>query len=116
MEPIIQYFESVRRSALVIQPKQPFFEWLKSIDPSDESQSLEFHSDVYLLKDFEEVTQMENWLKKNFDKIFSDQLNNWYVDKSLWVKSRTFKMFSEWFSYSLHTMVWDTESKIIEKS
>ncbi len=28
---------------------------------------------------------------------------------------RTLKMFKEWFDYSMHTMVWDTEEDDIEK-
>ena len=115
MEPIISYFENVRRTAIVIKPKQPFLDWLKSIDPSDDDPKLLNETDVYLLPDFEEVKQMENWLKKNFDSIFSDQLNNWYLDEPCWVQNRTFKMFKEWFDYSLHTMIYDTVDKPIQK-
>ncbi|MBY0481019.1 MAG: hypothetical protein K2Q21_06675 [Chitinophagaceae bacterium] len=58
---------------------------------------------------------MQNWLKKNFDELFSDQLNKWYIDETLWVKNRTFKMFNEWFDYSMHTMIWDTLETPIKK-
>jgi len=70
---------------------------------------------VYLLPDCETPEEMENWLRKNFNRIFSDQLNNWYVDDLLWPQKPTFKMFKEWFSYSLHTMVWDIQTGMIEK-
>jgi hypothetical protein len=58
---------------------------------------------------------MESWLKKNFDKIFKHQLNNWYIDETLWPPARTFKMFKEWLQYSAHTMVWDMQHDFIEK-
>lgn len=115
MEPIPKYFDNVKRTAMLLKAKQPFFDWLKSIDPNDEPSELMKEGDVYLLPDYEEVKEMENWLKKNFDDIFSDQLNKWYIDEELWPKNRTLKMFKEWFDYSLHTMVWDTEVKFIEK-
>jgi len=115
MESIPKYFDNVKRTAMLLKPKQPFFDWLKSIDPNDEPSEFMEEGNVFLLPDYDEVKQMENWLKKNFDDIFSDQLNNWYIDEELWPKNRTLKMFKEWFGYSLHTMVWDTEDKFIEK-
>ena len=115
MEPIPVFFDNVRRSAMVIKPKKPFIDWLSSIDPEDKNIDLSKDTDVYLLRDFEEVEQIERWLFKNFDEIFCDQMNHWYIDEEVWVKKRTFKMFKEWFDYSLHTMIWDTQEGLIKK-
>ncbi|HEY2721658.1 MAG TPA: hypothetical protein VGI82_08035 [Chitinophagaceae bacterium] len=115
MNAIPVFFDNVKRTAIVINPKNPFYDWLKSIDPNDTS-AMDANSDVYLLRDFETESEMESWLKRNFDLIFSDQLNNWYVDEKLWVTNRTFKMFKEWFDYSLHTMIWDTVQGDIAKA
>jgi hypothetical protein len=115
MEPIPVYFENVRRSALVIKPKKPFLDWLISIDGDNKTIDLISDQDVYLLPDFDEIRQLENWLKKNFDQIFCDQMNNWYIDETLWVQKRTFKTFKDWFDFTLHTMIWDTLEEPIEK-
>ncbi len=115
MEPFIQYFDNVKRSAMMIKIKKPFIDWLKSIDPIDENDQMLKEGDIYLLPDYEEKKQMEDWLEENFDDIFSDQLNNWIMDEELWPQLRSFKMFKDWFEYSLHTMVWDTEEDEIEK-
>ena len=115
MDPIPVFFDSVRRSAFVIKPKQPFLDWLIEIDQENESIVLKEDQDVYLLPVFDETKQMENWLKRNFDQIFCDQMNNWYIDETLWVQVRTYKTFKEWFDYSLHTMIWDTLDEPIEK-
>ena len=115
MNPIPVFFDNVKRSALILKPKKPFFDWLNSIDANDSELTLHDESSVYLLPDFEEKLQMQNWLKKNFDELFCDQLNNWYIDDTLWVKNRTFEMFKEWFDYSMHTMIWDTLEEPIEK-
>lgn len=115
MNVIPVYFENVHRSAMLLKPKQPYFDWINSFNSNLEHLEWLNEGNVYLLPDFEEVKQMENWLKKNFDDIFSDQLNNWIIDENLWPKNRTFKMFKEWFNYSLHTMVWDTEESFIDK-
>ena len=115
MEPIPIYFENVRRSALVLRPKQPFKDWLVALDSGDIKVDLTNDTDVYLLPDFEEPKQIENWLKRNYDQIFCDQMNNWYVDESVWIQNRTYKIFKEWFDYSIHTMIWDTMDIPIEK-
>lgn len=115
MEPIPYYYDNINRSALVIKPKQPFFVWLAGIESQNSNIGDSDEGDVYLLPDFEEISQMQKWLKKNYDDIFSDQLNNWYTDDSLWPQHRTYKMFGEWFEYSLHTMIFDTEDRPIKK-
>jgi hypothetical protein len=115
MEPIPVYYQNVKRSALVVKAKKPFYDWLLSIDPNDKPEEMTKEGDVYLLPDYDELKKLENWLKKNFNEIFEDQLNNWYIDEEMWPQHRTFKMFNEWFDYTLHTMVWDTQEKFIEK-
>lgn len=72
-------------------------------------------SDVYLLPDFEMKEAMERWLKKNYDWLFCELLHNWYTSEDKWAKNRTFKMFKEWFHYSLHTMVYDSVEGPIQK-
>lgn len=115
MEPLEQYFENVRRSAVVIKKQQPFLNWLLVYDKEMVIDDMVMEGDVYLLPDFETTREMEKWMNKHFDKLFADQLNGWYTDESMWPQNRTFKMFKDWFSYSLYTMVWDTETDFIEK-
>jgi hypothetical protein len=105
------FVENIERCALVVRPKQPFKDWIKSHDPEFDLSQVEFEGDVYLLSDFKVIGEIKNWLRENFDVIFSEQLNSWYVDESMWVSNRTLKMFAEWFDYSLHTMVWDVEEE-----
>jgi hypothetical protein len=115
MEPIPFFFDSVRRTAIVIKPKQPFLDWLIKIDQENDSIDIKEDQDVYLLPVFDEMKQMENWLKKNFDQIFCDQMNNWYITEDLWVQNRTLKLFKEWFDYSFHTTVLDFLDEPIQK-
>jgi hypothetical protein len=115
MEPIEQYFENVRRSAIAIKKQRPFLDWLLLHDKEMIVDEMMLEGDVYLLPDFETTKEMEKWMKKHFDMLFTDQLNGWYTDKSMWPQNRTFKLFKEWFTYSLYTMVWDTQEDFIEK-
>lgn len=115
MDQIPVFFEYVHRTALIIKPKKPFKDWLSSIESDNKDFDIDEDPMIYLLPDFDEVSDMERWLKKNFDQIFIDQMNNWYTLESMWVPNRTFKMFKEWFDYSLHTMIMDTLEDPIEK-
>lgn len=101
--------ENVKRTALVLKPKQPFKDWMLSVEPKEDFRDALKEGDVYLLPDYEEIGQMQSWIKRNFDSIFTDQLNNWYTDEALWPQNRTIKMFNEWFEYSLYTTILDAQ-------
>jgi hypothetical protein len=108
-------FKNLKRSAMVIIPRQPFIDWLRSHDPHMQVYDGMLEGEVYLLPDYETKKAIEKWLKRNFDTLFTEQLNNWYLDEDMWPQSRSYKMFGEWFSYSLYTMIFDTQKGFIEK-
>ncbi len=112
-----EVFQNVRRTVLVLTPKQALYDWANSIEPIDlkELGQIIGEPDVYLLPDFDTTEQMERWLRTHFDWFFCGPLNNWYTDEDLWVQNRTFKMFKVWFDYILHTMVWVSQKGPIEK-
>ncbi|HQA75619.1 MAG TPA: hypothetical protein PLY32_00720 [Salinivirgaceae bacterium] len=116
MKQIPVFFDTVHRSALIITPKKSFKEWLISMDPDDANIDLSNETDLYLIPNFDDHYQAEQWLKENFDIIFCDQMNNWYIDESDWEQNRTFKTFKEWFNYSIHLQILDTLEIPIKKS
>ena len=115
MKKLAEEFSNVKRSALVVSSKAPFFEWVQSIYPDEDNSAVYQDPDVYLLPDYETPEEMERWLKRNFEWIFCEQLNNWCTEENRWPPKLTFKMFKEWFNYSLHTMVWDSVAGPIDK-
>ena len=108
-------FENVCRTALILRPKQPFVDWINKCELSNNFTLSDLSTDVFLLPDFDEEIEMDEWLEHNYDRLFCHQMNSWYVDSSYWPKIRTFKIFKEWFTYSFHTMLWDTEQDNIDK-
>ncbi len=108
-------FKNLKRSAIVVKPRQPFIDWLLSHDPVMIITEEVREATIYLLPDYETIQEIEKWLKKNFNELFSEQLFQWYVDESMWPQKRTYKVFGEWFEYSLHTMIFDTQKGFIEK-
>lgn len=59
-----QCFENIKRTALVLKPRQPFHDWLLSVEPGEDFRDALKEDDVYLLPDYEEINQMQYWLKR----------------------------------------------------
>lgn len=119
LEPIPYFYDNINRNAIVIKPKQPLFDWINSVFPDDpkiEDSIDEDLGQVYLIKEKEDSFKIENWLKRNFDDIFQNELNNWCIDEAFWPQKRTFKLFNEWFHYEVFSMVLDMEETPITKN
>lgn len=114
IEPIPYYYDSINRDAIVIKPKQPLFDWINSIYPEDIVEGGD-EGTVYLIKERDSNEAIQKWLKKNFDKIFQNELNNWHTAESDWPQKRTYKQFTTWFDVEVYSMVLDMEETIIIK-
>ena len=102
----------INRYALVIKPLQPFFDWLNELSP--ENPVNEVHeSNIYLIDDG--IDDVEKWLKKKFDKFFTMELYDWHTEKKEWPQRRSYKMFKEWFSIDISTMIYDMENRPVCK-
>ena len=114
MEPIPYFYDSVNRNAIVVKPKQALFDWINSIYPDSRVETAD-EGTVYLVKEKDSNEAIEKWLKKNFDNIFQNELNNWHTDEKDWVQKRTYKLFTEWFDIEIHSMILDLEETAITK-
>ena len=112
--PIPYFYDHIDRSAIIIMAKKPFFDWINTIDPENPITKTE-EDNVYLIKEKDDSEEIEKWLKRNFDKIFQNELNDWYTDETVWPQKRTFKLFTEWFEYKTHAIIIDIEDAVIRK-
>jgi len=116
MVPQISYFyDIINRNAIVIKPKKPFLDWINKLDPLNPITDLD-EGTIYLIKEKDSNEEIEKWLKRNFEKIFQNELNDWHTYENDWPQKRTFKLFKEWFGYEIHSMVLDIEETHIEKN
>ncbi len=113
-EPEIYFFDCIDRNAIVIKPKKPFFEWLNNIEPEGSTFTVD-EANIYLVRERDSNDQIERWLSRNFDRIFQNELNGWYLDQSLWPQKRTYKIFKEWFDFEIHSMILDIENTAVSK-
>jgi hypothetical protein len=116
----MEEYPLVYRCAIIVKPLQPFLTWLKKNDPTDDQslENLQDDSNVYLLPDYEEVADIEKaiqkYIKSNYAQIFTHELSAWYLDPELYPKI-TYEVFQEWFAISVHTMIYDTVNRPIDK-
>lgn len=108
MEPIPYFYDSINRNAILIKPKQVLFDSVNSIYPESPLEGIS-ESTVYLVKERDSNEAIEKWLKKNFDNIFQNELNNWHTDEKDWPQKRSYKQFTEWFDCEIHSMIVDME-------
>lgn len=114
-EPIPYFYDPIDRIAIIVKPKKPFFDWLNSVFPEDEPITTKDDNNVYLLREMVDNEAVLKWVKKNYDKIFINELNDWYTDEEGWPKNRTYKMFAEWFDIEICSMVLDLEDFPVNK-
>ncbi|HWD89036.1 MAG TPA: hypothetical protein VG367_12980 [Mucilaginibacter sp.] len=114
MEPIAYYYDTVNRSAIVVKPRQPLFDWINSIYPDSPVEATN-EGTVYLVKERNSVEELEKWLKHNYDDIFINELNDWHTDENDWPQKRTYQQFKVWFDVEVQPVVLDLEESEIRK-
>ena len=101
----------INRSAIIIKPLQPFIDWCSNLYPDD----LDGIKDVRTYLISEDIDDIDEWLAKKFDKLFTFELESWHTNKKEWPQKRNHKMFKEWFQIDVSTMIYDFEKKPIQK-
>jgi len=115
MSTIPEFYESIDRNAIIVRAKRPYFDWLNSVMPEEVPITQNNENNIYLVREMESNDEVLTWVKKHFELIFSNELNDWLTDEDEWPQNRTFKMFSEWFEIEICSMVIDLEEDQIIK-
>jgi hypothetical protein len=114
MKPIPYFYDSINRNAIMVKPKQPLLDWINTIYPDNPVEE-EQEGTIYLVKESDSNEETEKWLKKNYDDIFQNELNDWHTDEKDWPQKRTYKQFMEWFAVEVYSMIFDLEKADIKK-
>ena len=90
----------LNRSAVVVQPAQPFLDWLHETDSTSLNlglADLRLEPSIYLLPDTGSPDDADRLLRHCFDTVFTAELDGWLRDRSCWPTKRTYQMFRMWF-------------------
>jgi hypothetical protein len=102
----------INRVALIVSPSTALLNWAISetpaiaedVDPDDPSDL----SSVYLLPDFDDIEEADDWLEDNFQTVLETLLEEWIPDDSLWPERLEFKHLEKYAEYSFSNIVIDT--------
>ncbi|MEX2608937.1 MAG: hypothetical protein WEA24_03260 [Gemmatimonadota bacterium] len=99
----------LNRNLVTVRPRQPFVDWVRKQDPDDLMPEDEIRNSpgAYLIPDFEVPGECERWVRQHFPTLFEMQLNEWYMNPSMWPRDRSWERFNEWFEWEVIEIVWD---------
>jgi hypothetical protein len=111
---------TINRGVVIIRPKQPFLNWLSSVEKQLGQQpfsiDLTEEGNAFLIPD-EDITDSKDaqrYIERRWKEIFEQFLYEWIIEDSLWPKKRTLKMFREWFEMIYAPMTWDFANQPLE--
>ena len=100
----------VNRSVLVLNPTTKMLDWINSVGEESDPVTLEEAQEMtnaYLLPDFEDDEEQENYIRFRAKKLFEHELEAWCTDPGKWPSLRTHKTFFAWFRVKVSHMVFD---------
>ena len=112
--PVNRNVPMLNRSAVVIIPKQPFLDWVNSVDDVGTVTADDMQKMIYLVPDYEDPADADKVLKKVCDEIFCRELEGWHTDEEAWPQDRSFKVFKQWFDVQHYEIVTDVGRGPIE--
>lgn len=115
MEPMTYFYESIDRNAILVRPRQPYIDWANKVYNDGHAFTGRDECNIYLVRERGSNEEVERWVRKHFDELFVNELNDWCTDEERWPPGRTYKMFADWFTVEVHSMVLDVEEGPITK-
>jgi hypothetical protein len=100
----------INRSAVVVIPAQPFWEWLHQTDSTSAHLSLNDlrqEPTIYLLPEYDTEEEARQYLQRRCKEILEEQLDGWHRVPAAWPSDRSFKNFKRWFEYHFHSELVD---------
>ena len=108
---------SINRSVLVVRPRQPYLDWVHSLDEEGKKFTLEDlkqDSTSYLLRPLEDEDHKDEILADVYEEIFEHELWGWMQDPAVWPRKRDLATFEAWFELEFCSVTMDLVGKPIE--
>ena len=110
----------LNRSAIAVKPRQPFLDWLHTVDPTSHGLTLRELSrepTIYLIPECDKEEDVSDVLRELCEEIFIEQLAGWFTDESSWPRDRSFDVFCRWFDFQHHSVLVDLcDESLIDES
>lgn len=104
---------SISRGFISVIPKQPYYDWANAVFKDDAPMGPDQHeATAYAISDDFVVKNLAEVVKDHYELIFEMELWGVCTDAVEWPDKRNWKMFNEWFSYHVGSMVWDLAAEL----
>lgn len=106
----------INRAALVLSMKQPFVDWVDSLDkhiPKFTLEAINRESHTYLISEHDTEQKLELIIQGLYREIMELELSSFCTDEDCWPEIK-YEKFLEFFQVKVHSMVFDTEEEEIE--
>ena len=110
--------KTINRNAVMVRPKQPFLDWIRSLPGQAipiSLDSLRTDCDVYLLPEVKDSEQAMRYLQRQCAEVFKNQLEGWDTEESSWPTNLNWRTFKRWFDIEVHSIVVDLSDEPIEE-
>lgn len=105
----------VNRNAIMVKPKQLYLDWANSLDDQTLTHaSMSGEHPVYLLPECDNEAQFQRWLKRNYLRIFENELEAIWQDENDWPAVRDYKTFRAWFDVEYGSEVFDMSERTFQ--
>ena len=104
----------LNRSAISIQLKQPFVDWINSLDEEGEQVTLEevnLEATTYLIPELEDEEALEVFIDERHFELLENELLSWEDDESYWPADMDRALFDEFLDVKLSFMVFDLDEQ-----
>ena len=108
----------VNRSVIIVQPREPFWQWLQQLPDSDlgdlSLDSLREDANSYLINACENADEVWDEIDARFEEIFAAELADWCDDEREWPEMNM-AIFRNWFDVVLSSIVSDLTSEPLQR-
>ncbi len=105
----------LNRSAISIQLKQPFVDWINSLNESGDEQvnlnEVNLEATTYLIPELEDEQALEDFINERYFELLENELLSWEDDDSCWPADMDRALFDAFLDVKLSFMVFDLDEQ-----
>ncbi|NLW05972.1 MAG: hypothetical protein GX029_12240 [Pseudomonadaceae bacterium] len=105
----------LNRSAISVQLKQPFVDWINNLDEGGDEQvnldEVNLEATTYLIPELEDEDALEEFIDERYFELLENELLSWEDDENFWPADLDRALFNEFLDVKLSFMVFDLDEQ-----
>jgi hypothetical protein len=108
---------SVNRSVLVVRPRQPYLDWVHSLDEEGKKftlEDLQRDCTALLVPSVESEDHQDEIVAAIYEEVFEHELWSWMREPAVWPRKRDLATFEAWFELEFCSVTMDVVGNPID--